>query len=66
MHGSLPINVYLNGQRYGGWWERDGADIIVSSAYGSRRAKAGRGDPEKVAGRLLKEVLEGRQKQPGA
>jgi len=59
MNKSLPFNVYLNGQRFGGWWEIDGKDVLVSSAYGSRRAPKGRGDPEKVAQRLLEAIVTG-------
>jgi hypothetical protein len=60
MYGSSPINVYIGGQRFGGWYEVDGREVLVSSAYGSKRAPKGRGDPAKVASKVLEELVAAR------
>ncbi|MEO6339629.1 MAG: hypothetical protein ABIO39_06295 [Caulobacteraceae bacterium] len=60
MYGSTGFNVYLNGQRYGGWFEVKDGLVIVSSAYGSRRVKVGKADPAKVAVQLLEEIVAAR------
>ena len=64
MNRSLPFNVYVDGRRYGGWWEIDGKDVTVSSAYGSKQAQKGKDDPEKVAGKLLERIVAERQARP--
>lgn len=52
------IKVEARGQKWSGTYEVDGADIHVSSAYGSTREKLGRRKPEKVAGKLLVDQVE--------
>ena len=50
----------MNGQRYGGWWELDGEDVLVSSAYGSKRRPLGRRKAEVVAKEMLEEIVAAR------
>jgi hypothetical protein len=61
VNASKPLNVYHGGQRYGGWWEVDGKELLVSSAYGSKRAPLGRRKPEKVAEELLLQIVKERR-----
>lgn len=61
MNGSKPIDVYLDGRRYGSWWEITGKDVLVSGAYGSKRAPLGRRKPEAVAAELLTAILKERK-----
>ena len=57
MNGSKPFNVYVGDQRYGSWYEVEGGQVKVFGAYGSKVAPTGKGDPEKVAERLLLTIL---------
>lgn len=60
MHGSKDFRIWHAGQRWCGWWEIAGKDVLVCSAYGSkRRALRGR-DPEKVAEKLLLQIVKER------
>jgi len=60
VNASKPLDVYAEGQRWGGWWEVVGKDVLVSSAYGSARAPMGRRKPELVAKELLLGIVERR------
>jgi hypothetical protein len=61
LNGSKPFDVHLDGRRYGSWWELDGKDVVVSGAYGSRRAPIGRRKAETVAAELLTAILKERK-----
>ena len=51
------FNVDIDGRRYSATWHAEGKDVVVSSAYGSKRAPAGRGQPEGLAEKLLREIV---------
>jgi hypothetical protein len=51
------FNVEIAGRRYSGTWHIEGKEVVVASAYGSKRAAAGRGDPARVAEKMLKAIV---------
>lgn len=54
----LQVNVELAGKSWHGSWVVEGADLIVRSAYGSRREPLGKAKPELKAQRILREMVE--------
>lgn len=55
-----PIRVEIAGRAYNATWHMEGAEVCVSSAYGSRKAALKRSKPETVAARLLREIVSAR------
>lgn len=53
----LPFAVLVDRRPYNGTWRMLGAQVFVYSAYGSRAAPVKRSTPERVAERLLKELV---------
>jgi hypothetical protein len=54
-HHHFTINV--DGRRFTGDWQLHGREISIRSAYGSRTVPAGRTKPERVAARMLEELV---------
>jgi hypothetical protein len=52
------ISVRIAGQEWRGHWEREGREILVSSAYGSGRRPVERRKPETVAAEIMTELVE--------
>lgn len=53
----VRFSLVLAGIRWSGDWSVEGAELCVRSAYGSRTCKLGRCKPERLAERLLLEIL---------
>ena len=53
------IQIQHSGRTYNGAYRVDGGLVCVESAYGSRAADVGRSDPERVAKRLMLELVKG-------
>jgi hypothetical protein len=49
--------VTVNGRRYSGEWQLQDKEVCIRSDYGSRRAAVKHAAPEKVAERILKEIV---------
>jgi hypothetical protein len=52
-----PISVIVDGQAWNGSWCLTAGEVVVSSAYGGRSAPPKRAAPERVAARLMKEIV---------
>lgn len=53
----IPVRLDLAGVRWTGDWSLDGEEIVIRSAYGSRRCKLGRRKPARLAQEMLLEIL---------
>jgi hypothetical protein len=60
MRRSKDFRIVHEGRQYGGWFEVEGGDVLVASAYGSKRGPKGRRDALKVAEALLLEMVKAR------
>jgi hypothetical protein len=54
---AYPVTVNVFGRSYSGSWQVEDGQVILSSAYGSDREPVSRVVPEKVAERLLREIV---------
>lgn len=53
----FALTVLVDGRSWSGTWRLLGGQVCVSSAYGDRAAPVKRSTPERVAERLLKEMV---------
>jgi hypothetical protein len=61
----VHFGIVLDGKRWHGDWSIDGTDIVIRSAYGTRRVPPGRAKPELKAARVLKEMVEAWRNRAG-
>ena len=54
---TFPVRLQAAGKQWTGQWQREGKDLVLASAYGSRRAPIGRRKPERLAEQLMREIL---------
>lgn len=52
------FSVEARGQRWTGTWERQGKEVCVTSAFGSRREPVGRRRPDLVAQEALAKIID--------
>lgn len=58
------IRVDIDGRRYTGDWLLRGKEVCVGSAYGWRNTPIGRAKPERVAARVLEELVKEWKERP--
>jgi hypothetical protein len=49
--------IDFDGRHFSGDWQLQGRQICVRSVYGSRTVPAGRSKPERVAARMLEDLV---------
>jgi hypothetical protein len=52
------VKVEHRGRLWNGEWRVDGAEIVVVSKQGSEREPLGGTEPERMAARLLREIVD--------
>jgi hypothetical protein len=58
MAGRAPVKVEHRGRLWVGEWQVDGEEIVVVSEQGSEREPLGGKEPERMAARLLREIVD--------
>jgi hypothetical protein len=51
------FTVTVDGRHFSGDWQLQGREICIRSAYGSRTVPAGRSKPERVATKMLEQLV---------
>jgi hypothetical protein len=51
------VQIEAAGKLWTGQWQVHDGDLVLASAYGCRRAKIGRQDRDKLAEKLMREIL---------
>lgn len=51
------VQLHLAGKPWSGRWHIEAGEVVVCSAYGSGRCKAGRRKPDRVAKELMVQIL---------
>jgi hypothetical protein len=57
------VRIEAAGKQWCGQWQVDGGDLVLSSAYGCRRATIGRQDRDELAMRLMRQILDNYSKK---
>lgn len=54
---TTAVRIHAAGRQWSGQWQVDGKDLVLASAYGSRRRAIGRRKRQLLAEELMREVL---------